>query len=100
MLLLLSILLMSSLPAVLSDTIATLDTRDDLIANHIELVRDTGDESHILSRSRRSADDSEVCKYAKGDWSECDRMIMVSYMESRVSCFTQKLNKYSKNEIC
>jgi len=63
------------MPAVLSHIIDTVDTRDDLIGHHV--VSDTGDESHILSRSRRSSDGSEVCKYAKGDWSECDRMIML-----------------------
>ena len=41
---------------------ATIENRDDLTDHHVD---------------RRSAN-LDVCKYKKGDWTECDRMVMVS----------------------
>ena len=61
----------------ISDNIDSVDSRDDLTDHHIEIVRDIGDGEHILVRSRRSVK-TDVCKFKKGDWSACDKLVMVS----------------------
>eukprot|EP00092_Neocalanus_flemingeri_P031711 GFUD01034445.1.p1 GENE.GFUD01034445.1~~GFUD01034445.1.p1 ORF type:complete len:188 (-),score=61.38 GFUD01034445.1:26-589(-) len=72
-LLLLSVL---STSLVVNSHPATIERRDDLTDHPVELVRGLDDGEHILVRSRRSAQ-TEVCKYKKGDWSECDRMVLL-----------------------
>ena len=50
---------------VVSDSLATIEKKDDLTNQHVDSIRDLGDGEHILVRSRRSAN-PDVCKYKKG----------------------------------
>ena len=44
---------------------------------HVETFRHSPDGQHLLLRSKREAQ-TEVCKYKKGDWSQCDSLVMVN----------------------
>ena len=44
---------------------------------HVETFRHSPDGHHLLLRSKREAQ-TEVCKYKKGDWSQCDSLVMVN----------------------
>ena len=63
--------------AVTSNDLAQLETSEEVADPEVEIVRELSDDEDILIRSRRSAK-AEVCKYKKGNWSECDKKIMVS----------------------
>ena len=63
---------------VASGAIATSEMRDDLTDHQDGIVGEhVGDGVDILTRSIRIAK-SAVCKYEKGEWSGCDKMLMVS----------------------
>ena len=63
--------------AVLSHDLAQIETRGEVTEPGVEIVRELSDGENILIRSRRSAK-TGVCKYKKGNWSECDKKVMVS----------------------
>ena len=63
--------------AVFSNDLAQLESRDEVTEPSVEIIRELGDGEHILIRSRRSAKIT-VCKYKKGNWSQCDKKVMVS----------------------
>ena len=46
---------------------------------HVETFRHSPDGHHLLLRSKREAQ-TEVCKYKKGDWSQCDSLVMVNIL--------------------
>ena len=62
--------------AVLSKDIES-ESRDEMNNHYIETVKEHVDDEHVVIRSRKSAM-TEVCKYKKGEWSDCDQMIRVS----------------------
>ena len=43
--------------------------------HYVEIFSTTADGSHVMVRNKRSPD--SVCKYKKGDWSQCDKLVMV-----------------------
>ena len=43
---------------------------------HVETFRHSVDGQHLLLRTKREAK-AVVCKYKKGDWSQCDSLVMV-----------------------
>ena len=43
--------------------------------HYVEIFSSTADGSHVMVRNKRSPD--SVCKYKKGDWSQCDTLVMV-----------------------
>ena len=50
------------------------------ISNHyIETGKEHVDGEDVVIRSRRSAM-PDLCKYKKGEWSDCDQMLMVSLL--------------------
>eukprot|EP00090_Calanus_glacialis_P012984 TRINITY_DN21616_c0_g1_i4.p1 TRINITY_DN21616_c0_g1~~TRINITY_DN21616_c0_g1_i4.p1 ORF type:complete len:229 (+),score=68.45 TRINITY_DN21616_c0_g1_i4:35-721(+) len=62
--------------AVLSEDIIERESREDISNHYIETVKELADGEHVVIRSRRSAL-TDVCKYKKGEWSECDQMLML-----------------------
>ena len=44
---------------------------------HVETFRHLSDGQHLVLRTKREAG-TEVCKYKKGEWSQCDSLIMVN----------------------
>ena len=56
------------------------ERREETNNQYIETVKDLVDGEYVVIRSRRSAKTEEVCKYKKGEWSECDQMLMVSLL--------------------
>ena len=77
MLLLLLISLISTRVA-LSEDIIKSERREEINNHYIETVKEHVDGEDVVIRSRRSAM-TDVCKYKKGEWSECHQMLMVSY---------------------
>ena len=63
--------------AVFSTDLAQIETRDEVTDPNVEIVKELTDDENILLRSRRSAK-TAVCKYKKGNWSQCDKKVMVS----------------------
>ena len=63
--------------AVLSHDLAQAEARDEVTDPKVEKVKQLTDGENILSRSRRSAK-AILCKYKKGNWSQCDKKVMVS----------------------
>ena len=61
--------------AMLSLTLATICLGEITRGHYVEIFSNTRD--HVMVRTKRS---SEVCKYKKGAWSECDKLVMVSYL--------------------
>ena len=46
---------------------------------HVETFRHSADGQHLLLRTKREAGAAAVvCKYKKGDWSQCDSLLMVN----------------------
>lgn len=43
--------------------------------HYVEIFSNTADGSQVMVRNKRSPD--SVCKYKKGDWSQCDTLVMV-----------------------
>ena len=54
------------------------ESKEEISNHYIEIVKHLADGEHVVIRSRRSAM-TDVCKYKKGEWSECNQMLMVSY---------------------
>ena len=70
-----------SIRAVLSEDIIESESKEEISNHYIETVKDHVDGEHVVIRSRRSAKtEVDVCKYKKGEWSECDQMLMVSLL--------------------
>ena len=44
---------------------------------HVETFRHSPDGQHLLLRTKRGAK-AELCKYKKGEWSQCDSLLMVN----------------------
>ena len=59
--------------AMLSLTLATVCLGEITRGHYVEIFSNTRD--HVMVRTKRS---SEVCKYKKGTWSQCDKLVMVS----------------------
>ena len=59
--------------ALASLTLATVSLAEVTGGHYVEIFSNTRD--HVMVRTKRS---SEVCKYKKGTWSECDKLVMVS----------------------
>ena len=59
--------------ALASLTLATVSLGEVTRGHYVEIFSNTRD--HVMVRTKRS---SEVCKYKKGTWSECDKLVMVS----------------------
>ena len=58
--------------AIVSLSLATVCLGEITRGHYVEIFSNTRD--HVLVRTKRS---SEVCKYKKGTWSECDKLVMV-----------------------
>ena len=53
---------------------------------HVETFRHSADGQHLLLRTKREAQaEAVVCKYKKGDWSQCDSLVMVN-IPHQLSC--------------
>ena len=50
--------------------------------HYVEMISDSADGDHVMVRNKRSPD--AVCKYKKGDWSQCDTLVMVCILSPRV----------------
>ena len=61
----------------MSEDIIESENREEVNNHYIETVKEYVDGEHVVIRSRRSAK-TDVCKYKKGEWSDCDQMLMVS----------------------
>ena len=75
--LLLLLISLFSIRAVVSEDIIESESREEISNHHIETVKEHVDGEDVVIRSRRSAN-ADVCKYKKGEWSDCDLMLMVS----------------------
>ena len=63
--------------AVICNDLAQAEARDEVSDPNVEKVKELTDGKDILIRSRRSPK-TAVCKYKKGNWSQCDKKVMVS----------------------
>jgi len=62
--------------AIVSLSLATVCLGEITRGHYVEIFSNTRD--HVLVRTKRS---SEVCKYKKGTWSECDKLVMLMTRE-------------------
>jgi len=62
--------------AMLSLTLATVCLGEIPRGHYVEIFSNTRD--HVMVRTKRS---SEVCKYKKGTWSQCDKLVMLMTRE-------------------
>ena len=67
---------------------------------HLETFRHSPDGQHLLLRTKRGAQ-TELCKYKKGDWSQCDSLLMVKSQSYRKLLFASSstLNWRGEREI-
>ena len=86
--------------AVTSHDLAQLETSEEVADPEVEIVRELSDDEDILIRSRRSAK-AEVCKYKKGNWSECDltEVSLVSEMHQHHGACNTRVGMGSHAEI-
>ena len=61
--------------ALASLSLASVSLGEVTRGHYVEIFSNSRDQ--VLVRTKRS---SEVCKYKKGAWSECDKLVMVSYL--------------------
>ena len=82
--------------AIVSLSLATVCLGEITRGHYVEIFSNTRD--HVLVRTKRS---SEVCKYKKGTWSECDKLVMVRLKQTQLArWYTVLLILLNQDTIC